>query len=249
MKTHRPATTPAWHSAGFTHVGHRRPDNEDHLLEQTSHNLWVVADGMGGHSHGEYASQYVTDQLAQVGELPSLGGALEQLSACLQRANGHLCEQATAMNSNPSQESIIGTTVVLAKALEDHLLCLWVGDSRLYRLRQNRLTQITQDHTLASLYETHGDDSLLNTSMGETLSRAVGGDLLLTPDYRVLNSEVDDRYLLCSDGIDKELDTQQLQGILSTDAPLETLANRLKKACLASGAKDNITAIILHRWR
>ena len=137
-----------WHSESYTDTGQRRSINEDAVLDLHEQQLWLVADGMGGHSNGDYASQLLTRTLRQfqASRLPAVSKA--RLVKSLDDCNAQLLAKA-----DKEQVDVIGCTVVLLQARNDSLLCSWSGDSRAYRLRNGELLQMTRDHSQQSAVE------------------------------------------------------------------------------------------------
>ena len=132
-----------WLSASLTHVGTVREINEDAVLDVPSRGLWVVADGMGGHAAGDVASQMIVENLRQVPAVKKLSSFVNVVEDRLLDANQKLYE----MSISGAEQRVIGSTVAALLAFENHCLCVWVGDSRVYRLRDGRLEQITRDHS------------------------------------------------------------------------------------------------------
>lgn len=156
--------------------------------------------------------------------------------------NRRLIEEAIARDSD-----IMGTTVVVLLAVGDHCAILWAGDSRVYRLRETELMQLTSDH---SQVQEMVDQGLLTSEqaaahpMSNVLSRAVGGDLELEVDRRVEPLRAGDRFLLCSDGLTKELSASAIAQLLGRADP-ETAARELIRAACDAGGRDNVTALVV----
>ncbi|BCQ61110.1 hypothetical protein PBOI14_28600 [Pseudomonas sp. Boi14] len=136
----------AWRSAARTDPGKVRARNEDAFLDCPEQGLWVVADGMGGHQGGDIASQLIVASLA---ELPLEGGfeaRLDSLRQCLHWLNRRLGQELTV--SAGRRDSIMGSTVVALLLQGDRGACVWAGDSRCYLWREQRLYQLSRDHSL-----------------------------------------------------------------------------------------------------
>src|SRR6266481_6216350 len=138
-------------SAGKTDVGLVREKNEDSMLIDPSLGLYVVCDGMGGHVGGQVASQLAVATMAETlrNREPVAEGDADILMTAIQRANGAVYMRA---KSDPNLHNM-GTTVVAVRVDQDLLHLCHVGDSRIYRLRQGTLDQVTRDHSLINLYE------------------------------------------------------------------------------------------------
>ncbi len=231
-----------WQSFGITEVGNRRKHNEDAMLNAPELGLWVVADGMGGHQFGDAASQKIVEVLA---DLPLSGGFTDQvnwISDQLQLVNHSLC----AMAKNIGQGAVIGSTVVSLFACADQCAVIWAGDSRLYQLRNGQLKQLTRDHTLL--------DELINTTNmsreaalqqvgANVITRAVGGQAILDVDVIFFQAEKGDRYLLCSDGLDKEVNDEEITYWLSSES-CHLAVEGLINLALSRNGIDNITVLV-----
>lgn len=245
-----------WSAYGGTDRGLVRPTNQDTFLVDNRHRLWAVADGMGGHAGGDFASRLVMDTLADLA--PSLShGASDQtvtadedavalLTTMVQRA--HRAVQQHAVQHPPLQG--MGTTVVLAHLLpfpRPRLIILNVGDSRAYLIREAAIRQVTQDHTLV---EEQVRDGLLTPAQAachpdrHVLTRAMGLGLAIDAD--VFHCELRDRdlLLLCSDGLTKMLtDECILRTTLLHRHDPAGVTHALIQAALDEGGIDNVTVV------
>lgn len=211
-------------AAGRTHAGTRRPLNQDALLLRPDRNLWAVADGVGGHDAGEEASRTVIEHLEQL--LPPLGmdGALDELCELLAEANAALRARAGTIND----EAVVASTVAALVLLDGRAGVVWSGDSRVYRLRAGGLDRVTQDHA---------DD--------HTVHHAVGAAPELVTGRAVHAAWPGDRFLLCSDGLYKALPDAEIAAHLLLPTPEEAVAALIDDA-LVAGARDNVTAVVVH---
>ncbi len=233
-------------SAGRTDVGLVREKNEDSMLIDPEWGLYVVCDGMGGHVGGQVASQLAVATLSETirrGELPA-EHEQDVLSTAVQRANGAVFARAKA---DPSLHNM-GTTVVAIRSDNDLLHLCHVGDSRIYRLRQEQLEQVTRDHSLINLYE---DNPELAARFGppnsNVIVRAVGLRDNVEVDHRVIAAEAGDMYLLCCDGLTDMVDDWMLREMLADgqEGSLEECVDALVRSALSNGGVDNTTAIVL----
>nr|WP_305907342.1 protein phosphatase 2C domain-containing protein [Methylomarinum sp. Ch1-1]MDP4520084.1 protein phosphatase 2C domain-containing protein [Methylomarinum sp. Ch1-1] len=232
--------TLVWRSQSAINRGKRRKLNEDALLDRPDKGLWVVADGMGGHQAGEVASHMIVEAMAEEQPGYDLEQSVERTMACLRQVNARLRQLAQSRYG----DQIIGSTVVALIAGGDRLACIWAGDSRLYRLRERHLQQLTVDHSedatpLAAL--SAGDMQSLKSN--NVITRAVGAFDELELDCEYLSSRPGDKYLLCSDGVDKELSPVEIERILNQDN--EDDAEALMGEVLARQARDNISIIVV----
>jgi type VI secretion system protein ImpM len=236
------AASPAWTSYGVTVVGNKRKHNEDAMLDSPALGLWVVADGMGGHQSGDVASRLVVDSLSTLEFTENLDSQVETVCSKLQKINDDLCRFAAGIQ----QGSIVGTTVVALLAKNAECAAIWAGDSRLYQLRNGAFTQITRDHTLIDELM---DSGVMSREMAarqvgaNVITRAVGGQLTLALDVVRFQAVSGDRYLLCSDGLDKELseaEIAELMAVGSCQSAVEALINQ----ALSRSGRDNITVLV-----
>lgn len=226
-----------------SNLGNVRKVNEDSVLVHASENLWVVADGMGGHDAGDVASKQITTALSTLKLSDSFTDNIDLLEDTLLQVNQQLIDYA--QQKFPGRT--VGSTVVLMYAQHEFGACMWAGDSRLYRWRADSLEQLTNDHSqVAALLES----GLIESAEAEDhpasniITRAVGAADSLQLDVRAIEVAAGDVYLLCSDGLYNEVDNvtiaEQLQG-----ATLEQAADRLVASCLAGKAQDNVSLIII----
>ncbi|TVQ85831.1 MAG: serine/threonine-protein phosphatase [Chromatiaceae bacterium] len=227
----------------MTNTGKLRRVNEDAFLIHPSQPLWLVADGMGGHARGDLASTGIVrafDRLALPERLSDCADLVEQT---LLEINAGLCRLAAAEGGGET----IGSTVVVLLARRGLMLYLWAGDSRLYRWRGGQLEQLTQDHSQVQEMVAEG---LLRRDQAEShpaaniVTRAVGGseDLFLDLDYRPV--AVGDRFLLCSDGLTKELPEPEIAAILGAHGDAVSLCRALLERVMATPARDNVTLVV-----
>lgn len=231
-----------WRSNSYTDTGQRRKINEDALLELPSERLWLVADGMGGHASGDYASQLVTSTLAdfQGSRLP--GVCKQRLTRSLSHCNARLL-----LRAEQEQVDVIGCTVALLHARRDNVLCSWSGDSRIYRLRQERLLQLTRDHTQEAVIE---DRDRLRYPVSRLepsamLTGAIGGAEALTLEHCWFALEDGDAFLLCTDGLIKEVEESEIREIMLSTDDGEQILSTLAALYQQRGARDNIGMIWL----
>jgi serine/threonine protein phosphatase PrpC len=233
-------------SAGRTDVGLVREKNEDSMLIDPALGLYVVCDGMGGHVGGQVASQLAVATIAETlrNQEPLGAGDTDVLQTAIQRANQAVFMKAKA---DPSLHNM-GTTVVGIRADQDLLHLCHVGDSRIYRLRQGTLEQVTRDHSLINLYE---DNPELAARFGppnsNVIVRAVGLRDSVEVDHRVIAMEPADLYMLCCDGLTDMVDDWMLREMLAdgSQGALEECVDALVRAALSNGGVDNTTAIVL----
>jgi len=234
-----------WQSRARTDVGCVRTVNEDACLDAPAVGLWAVADGMGGHHAGDVASRMIVDELHGVGWRPRLGEMADEVEQRLEGVNRRLIELAS---SDGGEERVIGSTVAVLLALRRHGMVMWAGDSRVYRLRGGVLQQLTRDH---SEFEDLLDEGLVNPEEAEThpagnvITRAVGGSDELVLDSVRIDIASGDRFLLCSDGLYKELDEAEIGERLQRGADCAEACEVLVETALERGSRDNVTVIVV----
>jgi PPM family protein phosphatase len=239
--------TPTVRSAAGSDIGRRRAANQDSAY--TSSRLLAVADGMGGHAHGEVASAVAINAVAEVDA--SLDGVdlqnvdlLSTLGTAMDTAAQRLTDVA---DSDPALRGT-GTTLVALLLDGDHEgAVVHVGDSRAYRLRGADLEQLTPDHTLvADLLRNHeiSEEEANTHPYRHVLTRALGSDTDIDAEVRRFGVEPGDLYVLCSDGVSGMLAEDELKSILvdHRDDP-EAVCRELIAAANRAGGKDNATAI------
>jgi protein phosphatase len=229
----------AWH--GVTHVGYRRAHNEDSYLADVP--LFAVADGMGGHLHGDRASDAVVRRLQAAGTGDFVGR--DEISDALHRATWDI-------HDLDEEERGIGTTVTGVALTADEagarLTVFNVGDSRVYAFTGNELRQVTVDHSLVQELVAAGDIAAEDAEAhpeANVITRAVGFSLEPDIDFVDLSLETGMRLLLCSDGLTKEVPHERLRLHLAARLSARETANALLDAALAQGGRDNITLIVI----
>lgn len=131
-------------SDGLTDIGNKRLHNEDAFLSSNTKGLWVVADGVGGHNAGDFASQSVVTDLAKFKPEENIDDSIDTLEYIINKTNDQLVKKAAEMG----EKSIIGSTIVLLHVNKTDGVLIWAGDSRVYRIRANEIELLTQDHSL-----------------------------------------------------------------------------------------------------
>ncbi len=236
------ATQFRWTSAALTHVGLVRANNEDACLDLPEQGLWAIADGMGGHAFGEVASGMVINALQRLTPLNSLTARMTDATDTLQAVNQRLRVEATAC-----RVPIIGTTVLALLAWDRYCGYLWAGDSRLYHCRNGVMTQLTRDHSpleeLKSLANFNAGDFLLLPSRN-LITRAVGAAETLTLEYRTMQVNDGDLFLLCSDGLSNEVTEDDMRCALMA-GDCQQASQALLDLALNGGGRDNISLIVV----
>lgn len=231
-----------WRSASATSPGNVRAHNEDAVLELPAAGLWVVADGMGGHNAGDVASRMIVEALCAMGRPQRLSELLDAVEDRLFAVNDYLYR-----SSLEHGQGTTGSTVAALLAFGAHCLSVWAGDSRIYCLRDRSLMCITRDH---SEVQTLLDQGIIDRQAAaqhkdaNVITRAVGGspELYLDLELRALQSG--DRYLLCSDGLYRELNESDLiQQLARPD--VNGACNALVSRALAGSCNDNVSVVVV----
>ena len=236
--------TLSWQSHGISDVGKVRKHNEDSMLERPEVGMWAVADGMGGHAAGDVASQMIVNSLKKVHEGISLDRYIDDIEDRLIAVNKKLIKKA----NESKKRTTIGSTVAILLAFDKYCVYLWAGDSRLYRLRNKEIRQITTDHSQVEQYVEQGLISREEAAVhphGNMITRAVGAAQRFCLDMDIQEMEKGDRYLLCSDGLTKHIFEMELQNMLLTGNSTEKTCQDLIELTLSRGAGDNVTAIVI----
>lgn len=228
--------------AALTDTGRRRAANEDSYLAQSP--LFVVADGMGGHSAGDLASAAVVNRLAELATTDFL--APREIDRALQDATSDISLIAVGSVLG------VGTTVTgAALSLEDdnaYFAVFNIGDSRVYAFERNELSQVTVDHSVVQELVDAGAltrDEAENHPDSNIITRAVGFNATAAADFWLVPVVTGLRLLICSDGLTKEVGDDRLRLHLAAGlTPVET-AGALVDAALAAGGRDNVTAIVV----
>ena len=221
-------------------TGRLRDHNEDSYLVRPP--VYAVADGMGGHAAGEVASRLALESL-EGAALASDGGP-KAISSALREANRTVFEQSSG--EGPSRG--MGTTCVLLLITDGQAHVGHVGDSRIYLLRGDSLTQLTRDHTVVADMVEKGlmtDEQASADSSRGYLTRALGGAAAVDPDVQTVPIEPGDRFLLCSDGLTTMVVDDQIQAILQREANPQAAADALVSAANEAGGEDNVTAVVV----
>ncbi|QHQ36539.1 PP2C family protein-serine/threonine phosphatase [Algicella marina] len=228
--------------SAVTHVGKVRTINEDSILSLPEQRLWLVSDGMGGHSSGDFASQTIAESVAMLSPELSPGDQMRAVREAIHGAHNTILQEAKERGG-----STIGATVVALMLTESHFVAFWAGDSRLYRLRDNEIEFLTTDHSIVADLVLAGqmtwDEAELHPN-SNAITRAVGvGDELELDKIRG-DVKPGDRFLLCSDGLTKYTTMEMLRSEIA-QTPITTVCDRLLQIALAGGGADNISIIVV----
>lgn len=232
-----------WRSFGLTDVGKVREVNEDAILGDNTVPLWAVADGMGGHAIGEVASQKIVEALTQVQPLPFLADSVDLIEDTLLDVNEHIIGYADIM----FDDATMGSTVVSLYIHGTVGVCIWAGDSRLYRLRNGRLEQLSRDHSHVEEMVRMGvlsAEQAQNHPNSNVITRAVGIEHELALDINIFSTQIGDTFLLCSDGLYNAVDNEEIRLSLK-NSDVQFAAKELVDKALINNASDNVSVVIV----
>lgn len=222
-----------------THEGRVRDHNEDSFCARETEGLWAVADGMGGHEGGEWASAKLIEKLGEA-ELPKdFEQACDRIAEAIRVAN-----RAILLEARQRQKQM-GSTIVTLLVQDQSYAVLWVGDSRAYLLRDGELTQLSRDHSQVQEMVDRGIlrvEDAVGHPMGHILSRAIGVRDEVQIDRVSGEVQPGDIFLLCSDGLHGYVDQKEIARLLARGSP-QRASEELVELTLANGAPDNVTVI------
>jgi protein phosphatase len=237
------------HHGASTDVGLVRKVNEDSFLVAPP--VFVVADGMGGHSGGDVASQMAVEEFQRLAEDYDPARGAEHVADAFARAQARIVSYGEAHRAlDPGWHA--GTTAVVAVLVDDNGVTKWLlanlGDSRIYRITEGRLEQISVDHSVVQELIDSGEitpDQAAVHPERHVITRALGSPEGISPDFFLLPLGSVERLLLCSDGISGMIQDKEIEDILETTPDPRDAADRLVRAALEAGGRDNATAIVV----
>lgn len=234
----------------ITDIGRKRELNEDYIYTSGQPigalpNLFIVADGMGGHKAGDYASMHTVDRFVEViRELGEEHGVQDAINEAVTAANAYIYQRSKE-NSNLSG---MGTTLVLASCIGNEAIVANIGDSRLYLVNDDAMTQITRDHSLVEEMVTLGGidrEMARNHPDKNIITRAVGVKEKVAADFFEVDLTKGDKLLLCSDGLTNMLRDEEIYQIIQNNKELEQAAKALVDAANENGGRDNIAVVLV----
>jgi protein phosphatase len=243
--------------SGETHVGMKRKLNEDNFGLPDEERLAIVADGMGGHASGEVASQMAVETVSAYFKATQDGAEVtwpfkmdrgdryeaNRMTVAIKLANQRIHEAA----QRSEEMHGMGTTVVATHFLDNRVVVAHVGDSRVYRLRKGQLLQLTEDHSLLNDYIKMSrlrEDEAFKFQQKNVIVRALGMKESVQVDLQLDTPQMDDVYLLCSDGLTSMVPDAQINEILNRENDLDRACERLISAANEQGGVDNITVVL-----
>lgn len=244
-------------ACGLSDVGMIRIHNEDCFEIDARRQLFVVADGMGGHSHGEIASRIAVDSIR---EFVDRAFSQDQTWPFAYESNYQRHSNALKSAIRLAHDSVLGaiqtdaslhgmgTTVASFLLSRDTAAVAHVGDSRVYRLRAGTLECLTEDHTWVNEQVMAGflsEDQARSHPLKNVVTRALGGDAEIDVDLQEIDVEPGDLYLLCSDGLTTMLDDSEIQKMVTERRSLDRVCRLLVQEANARGGLDNVTVLMI----
>ena len=233
-----------WTSASRTDVGNERQVNEDACLDLPARGFWAVADGMGGHAAGDVASQMLVSKLSGVDSHDKFSDFVDDIEDRVLEVNQRLHD----MSIEGEEARVIGSTLAALLAFGPNVVSMWVGDSRVYLMRQGGLlTQVTRDHSEVEEMIAQGtldQESALDHPSANIVTRAVGGSPDLYVDMELGKLEDKDRFLICSDGLFKDLLEEEIEQLVGEGSCVEACDSLIDTA-LERECSDNVTVVVV----
>jgi len=232
-----------WKSVHDSNLGLVREVNEDAVLSLPRQQIWAVADGMGGHEAGDVASRMTVSALEDIAPAAALSELVDDIEDRLLDVNHRILEFADIMLDGRT----VGSTVVTLSIKGRVGVCMWVGDSRLYRFRNRELVQLSRDHSHVEELIQQGyitAENAKNDPEANVITRAVGTDHELYVDINLFSTQLGDIFLLCSDGLYNLLSKDEIADTL-TDAAIDAAVDSLIQQALERGADDNVSVILV----
>lgn len=231
-------------SFGGSDIGLIRLNNEDVFALLPEQNFYILADGMGGHKAGEVAAKeavfYLCRIIKEIEPKPTSADEwVELFEQAIREANRWVYD----LGSLDRDKEGMGTTLCMALLYHKTLIYAHVGDSRIYRIRKGRITQLTQDHTLKDrlISERGFEEKVIYRNV---ITRAIGTQEMVTPDVQSEEVRSGDIYLLCTDGLTEALSDRALLSIIQAAPTLQTAIEELISEAKIHGSTDNITALL-----
>jgi protein phosphatase len=231
-----------WQTCGLTDTGKVRKRNEDNLFLDDRQKIWLVADGAGGHANGDLASLAVVDAFHDYQSSQRIGSDVRQVVTRLHKTNQYLIEQQVQSGQ------VSGSTVSVVVSDGRTLVCIWSGDSPIYRLRNNRLMRLIQDHNRVEDFIQQGfsAEECEAIPYAQYLTQAIGANEHLCVQTQWCEIRQGDCLIICSDGVTKELSDSRIGAIMRQySVSAEAMSQALLTETLAKGARDNSTVISL----
>ncbi len=233
----------------MTHIGRRREMNQDYLFTSETAvgnlpNLFLVADGMGGHAAGDYASRFTVEKMVE-----HIRGSAEREPVMLMKEAALLANRllAAAAYKDPDKMGM-GTTIVAASVVEDRLYTANVGDSRLYVIHRERIVQVTRDHSLVEEMVRLGEmdrEEAKDHPDKNIITRAIGVMPEVSVDFFETKLDAGDHILICTDGLTNMVEDKEIKRIVLSQRDIVEKVEKLVETANENGGRDNITVVLI----
>lgn len=234
----------------ITDIGKKRQMNQDFVYCKEEEigifpNLFIVADGMGGHNAGDFASRFAVEEFVEQIQSSTKKTIISSMEDAIRQTNRKLIEQAAA---NPDLHGM-GTTFVAATILGREMYVANIGDSRLYVIKRDEILQVTQDHSLVEEMIRRGElgrEEARFHPNKNVITRALGANVDLTADYFEITLAPKDIVLMCSDGLSNMMDDTEMMSVINENRTnLEKAGMQLLMLANEYGGKDNISILLV----
>lgn len=233
-----------WRSHSVTHVGKKRTVNQDAIFADDAQCVWLVADGMGGHSEGDKASQAIVSAFSQTTFSHEMSERIIQIETVLRLINDELQHYSSTVLSGKHT----GSTAVVLTVCQGYCALIWAGDSRCYRIFNNQIQQVGWDHSHVEEMLRAGHitaEEAATSSLSNVITRAIGAHKNVYFDHVLFPFNSDEIYLICSDGLTNELIDDQILATVSKHGNSQSCIDNLLEDTLENGARDNVSIITM----
>jgi serine/threonine protein phosphatase PrpC len=234
----------AWYSFSVSDVGKKRSVNQDSIFADDSQNIWVVADGMGGHRDGDKASQAIVKFFADTEFSNIMSERVVQIEKNVRALNTELQNYST----NHLNGQLIGSTIVIFTVCQGICATIWAGDSRCYKVNNNKISQVSWDHSYVDELLRAGHmvpEEAATSKLSNVITRAVGAHPDLYFDHVISSYSDEDTFLLCSDGLTNELTDKAINSYIGQYGCSQESIDKLLEQTLEHGARDNVSIILI----
>lgn len=235
-------------SFGLSDIGVSRANNEDVWIALPEIGFFAIADGMGGHQAGEIAAKEAIDSLCESMKQIQSRNPIElviELRHAIEKAN----QWVYRMGQGSESLNGMGTTLCCLIWSREAVIYAHVGDSRIYRLRNNKLELLTQDHSLLAKWLKIGKETETPFPYKNVITRAVGTAPRANPEIAVASHQPGDLFFLCTDGLSDVLSLEDIEKIINRSSTLENASQRLIERAKIKGSSDNITILMIQSER
>ena len=234
----------AWYSFSVSDVGKKRSVNQDSIYSDDAQGIWVVADGMGGHRDGDKASQAIVRFFKDTEFSNILSERILQIEKSIRALNAELQSYSTKELNG----QLIGSTIVAFTVCQGVCATIWAGDSRCYKVNNNKMSQVSWDHSYVDELVRSGHmvaEEAATSKLSNVITRAVGAHTDLYFDHVIMSYSDDDTFLLCSDGLTNELSDKIINDCIGQYGCSQESIDQLLNQTLDHGARDNVSIILV----